>query len=69
MQIEQMYKQVDDGFECRVCGKNMRQKHNMKHHVETHLDTRHTCQYCNKDYKTSNSLHYHIYQAHKQQYP
>jgi len=58
---------VEDGYQCLLCGKIIRQVSNMKRHFEDkHTEgTMKICHICYKEYKTQNSLNNHIYTYHK----
>ena len=52
-------------WKCKVCGKITRNKKKLSRHVETHLTGfSHSCDYCDKTFKTRNSLHTHINSLH-----
>ena len=53
------------GYTCAVCGKIMVKRSHMIQHIETHLDLLHTCDICQRQYKSRNSLCVHKSTAHK----
>lgn len=52
-------------WECNHCGKQEKDKNNMRRHVESHFSFSHTCPYCAKVYKSRPSLKCHISVKHK----
>lgn len=55
-------------WRCTVCGKGNKQKTKLALHVETHIEGfSHTCELCQREYKTKNSLFTHLYTVHKEQ--
>jgi len=53
-------------WQCTHCGKQEKDKNNMRRHVESHYSFSHTCQYCGKVYKSRPSLKYHMSVKHKE---
>ena len=50
------------GWQCVKCNKYSKTKANLKKHVEIHLEGfSFPCEYCDKDFKTRNSLNHHIH--------
>ena len=52
-------------WQCNHCGKQDKDKNNMRRHVESHFSFSHTCPYCAKVYKSRPSLKYHMSTKHK----
>jgi len=52
-------------WQCNHCGKEEKDKNNMRRHVESHYSFTHTCPYCAKVYKSRPSLKCHISVKHK----
>jgi len=58
----------DGNYVCISCGYSIGLKHNMKKHVETHIQTGGvTCRFCNKLFKTRNSLNTHTSVHHREE--
>ena len=54
-----------DCWSCNQCGKTAKTKQHIKAHAETHVPgLSHVCVYCNKTFKTSNTLQNHISLTH-----
>eukprot|EP00092_Neocalanus_flemingeri_P060133 GFUD01072035.1.p1 GENE.GFUD01072035.1~~GFUD01072035.1.p1 ORF type:complete len:341 (-),score=102.07 GFUD01072035.1:1-1023(-) len=53
-------------WQCNHCGKQDKDKNNMRRHVESHFSFSHTCPYCAKVYKSRPSLKFHISSKHKE---
>jgi len=49
------------GWQCIECNKYSKTKANLRKHVEIHLELSFACKYCEKVYKTRNSLNLHMY--------
>merc|ERR1712029_1224237 len=64
-----MYQKRREGdYICYHCGYLNKARQNMQKHVETHLDgPGHTCKYCSRTFKTTNSLNTHISVKHRQE--
>ena len=56
----------EDGiYRCAVCEKKIRNKKDMKRHLETHLSgLSYNCSECGKDFKSSNALRQHVIKNH-----
>ena len=57
-------------FQCTLCGKENRQKGNIKNHLEGvhfHGQFISECQYCGKKFNGKNSLAVHVHKYHSQQ--
>ena len=64
--LEELIRNIFDGWECVQCGKIAKTKQHIKSHVETHLvGVSHVCKFCFKNFKTTNSLSKHITHYHK----
>ena len=69
--IEEYLMKAEDGsYSCGVCGKagdyTRNRRHNMKNHVETHLEgLSFPCQNCDKTFRSRNSLSFHKSQYHR----
>lgn len=50
---------------CNHCGKEDKDKNNMRRHVESHFNFKHTCNYCGKVFKSRPSMQSHISRKHK----
>ena len=66
---ERVVQNSDGTFSCGVCGKNMALRRHIRNHVEIHLNKKQTCDICNKQYKTRNSLGVHRNTIHKDMIP
>ena len=53
-------------YTCNACGKTMTDKTKMRRHVELHLDLKHFCTICHKNFNTRNALSQHYYNHHGQ---
>ena len=57
--------EIEGVWSCKVCGKTMRGKTNMKRHAEIHIEgVSHVCQDCRMIFHTSNALRTHRYHKH-----
>ena len=57
--------EIEGVWSCKVCGKTMRGKTNMKRHAEIHIEgVSHVCQDCRMIFHTSNALNSHRYYKH-----
>ena len=66
-QLEQMIEKNEGLWKCKVCGKKVLKKSNIKSHAETHIEgVAHICHICSKTVFTRNSLRKHIAQTHFQ---
>ena len=66
--IKELYKRVDEWWICMACDYRTRSKvsSNIKKHVEIHFDgLSYSCNQCNKEYRSSNSLYLHRHNVHK----
>jgi len=50
---------------CNHCGKEDKDKNNMRRHVESHFNFKHTCNYCGKVFKSRPSMQSRISRKHK----
>ena len=67
-QIEAAIVTQSDTYSCSMCGYSNSAKNDLKKHVETHLDTPgYQCQFCDKVFKTRNSLNTHQSVKHREQ--
>ena len=54
-----------DGFSCTRCEYSSKRKNHMREHVERHIEgLEYPCKFCDKNFKTSNSLRNHNYRSH-----
>ena len=54
-----------DGFSCTSCDYSSKRKNHMREHVERHIEgLRYPCKFCDKNFRTSNSLRNHNYRSH-----
>jgi len=67
--IETLIGRLPEGaFVCHVCGYSNNTKQNMKKHVETHIETPgYPCAFCQKHFKTRNSLNTHVSTHHREE--
>jgi len=66
IETDDMYKRVDDHWQCTVCHKTTKQKGDIKRHIEGHIEgISHSCKSCGKSYKTSASLVVHKSMEHR----
>ena len=66
--IEEFVGRDDAGnFKCNLCGKTTgRHKRHLQNHIETHLDgLSFSCQFCDKTFRSRNSLALHKSRFHK----
>jgi len=65
--IEKVMSSEGKLWKCTECGKIRKRKDNLKLHVETHLKgfSRHTCNICDRTFKTRNSKAMHISVTHR----
>ena len=59
-------KGVPSTYTCQTCGKTMTDKTKMRRHVELHLDLKHFCTLCHKNFNTRNALSQHYHNHHGQ---
>jgi len=52
-------------WQCNHCGKEDKDKNNMRRHVESHFNFKHTCPYCGNEFKSRPSMQSHISRKHK----
>ena len=64
---ENVLKDIDGTFVCKLCGKSgVKQKIQMKYHVETHLQgLSFPCQHCGKTFRSRNALQIHNTRQHR----
>ena len=63
---KQLINNSNGTFSCGICGTiKATTRQNMRSHIETHLSLRFTCDVCNKEYSTRNSLRVHKSSLHK----
>ena len=55
---------LNGNFECTSCGKTSGDKKSMRRHVETHMELRHSCKFCDKVSKTRVGLAQHYSKYH-----
>lgn len=57
----------DDGtFSCKLCGKSGNRRDNIKSHVETHMEgLSFPCQNCGKTFRSRNNLNVHMHRNHR----
>ena len=61
IKIEEMIEKHESMFKCKVCGKTIKFKGEMKKHAETHIKgIYHSCQVCSKTFPTRHNLQTHI---------
>ena len=59
---ENMEKNIDGIYSCKICGKTNTHKTKMKLHIETHMEgVSFPCNICGKEFRSRNSLQSHIY--------
>ena len=61
---------TEEGHQCLLCGAVMKHMRNLKRHfVDKHSEQQesHVCQFCNKSYKSRNSMETHQYLYHKEE--
>ena len=62
---ELIEKKEDGLYRCTVCEKKIKNKKDMKRHLETHLSgLSYDCSLCGKNLRSSNALRRHIYNNH-----
>ena len=61
---EMIFKQ-GDVWKCKMCGKESKDKSNIKKHTEVHTGISYFCQSCGKSFSSKNSLHGHKWRAHR----
>ena len=63
---EQLMEKIDGIFHCKACVYTSRNRIHMKEHVERHIDgLSYPCQFCDKTFRSRNSLRRHLYNFHK----
>ena len=68
LKILELFKKIDGLWTCLACDFTTRSKcnSNMKKHVETHIDgLSYSCNLCDNEYRSRNSLYQHKHNAHK----
>jgi len=63
-------RRVEDGYECRECGKVIKHLSNLRRHIrDKHSGDEQPfiCKYCFKSYKSQNSMDTHVYLYHKKE--
>ena len=64
--LKELYQKVDGLWTCMACDYTSKQKHHLKMHVEKHMDgLSYSCNLCNKEFRTNNSLTVHIATSHQ----
>ena len=64
--IQQLMEKRDGIFHCKACVYTSRNRIHMKEHVERHIDgLSYPCQFCDKTFRSRNSLRNHLYNFHK----
>ena len=68
-QINSMMERVDGSWMCKACGKRDGLKPNIKKHIEgAHIEGySHTCKFCEKNFRSKNSLQVHVSRNHRTQ--
>ena len=67
LRIEEMIEKHESMFKCKVCGKTVKWKGEMKKHAETHIEgIFHACQVCSKMFPTRHNLQTHIFRIHSE---
>ena len=62
-----MIEKHESMFKCKVCGKTVKWKGEMKKHAETHIEgIFHACQVCSKMFPTRHNLQTHIFRIHSE---
>ena len=63
--IQQLMEKRDGRHHCMACNYSSRQSIHMKEHVERHIDgLSYPCQFCDKTFRSRNSLRRHKYRFH-----
>ena len=66
-QIDQMIEKNDELWQCKVCGKMVKTRREIRNHAETHIEgISHACHICNKASSTRTGLRKHIEDYHSQ---
>ena len=66
-QIDQMIEKNDELWQCKVCGKMVKTRREIRNHAETHIEgISHACHICNKASSTRTALRMHIIDNHSQ---
>ena len=66
-EIDKMVVKDGNTYKCGVCGRNSRDRSNVRRHVETHVDgLAYPCEYCPKSLKTKNAHYMHIIRNHSE---
>ena len=56
----------NEAYVCKTCGKGDKRLHNMKKHVEIHIEgLTYECQLCAKTFRSKNSYNFHKYRNHQ----
>ena len=64
--IEQLIERRDGRHYCKACEYSAQHKGHIKEHVEIHIDgLSYPCQFCDKTFRSRNSLRRHLYDFHK----
>ena len=64
--IDSNIKRLIDGFACTMCDYSSKQKNHMREHAERHIEgLEYPCNFCDKMFRTSNSLRNHKYRSHR----
>ena len=59
--IFSMMIESNSGWRCRQCGKESKNKHILKMHIESeHMGIAHTCEMCGRTYKTEDTFRHHL---------
>ena len=65
--IDQMIEKNDELWQCKVCGKMMKTRQDIRNHAETYIEgISHACHICNKASSTRAALRMHISDNHSQ---
>ena len=66
-QIDQMIEKNYELWQCRICGKTVKKRQEIRNHAETHIEgISHACHICNKASTTRTALRMHIKDNHSQ---
>ena len=64
--IQQLMEKIDGIFHCKACNYSSRNKTHVKEHVERHIEgLSFSCQFCDKTFRSRNTLRVHYHSYHK----
>ena len=64
--IQQLMEKIDGIFHCKACNYSSRNRTHVKEHVERHIEgLSYPCQFCDKTFRSRNSLRVHYHSYHK----